>query len=156
MRPRSVPAKFFTIMLVVAAVLAFIWARMALGQTLPASLGGFCGSLSVATPITSQVATGAVYASAAVTNTPSSPVIPTLTQGSLVGMLAFVEIAPIRVRVDGGIPTTLAGMQYGPSPAPGGAFFITCGSDLARLQYVAASAAQGNATVHQWFYGVGR
>lgn len=139
-----------------AMILGALWFSAAHSQTLPPTVNGLCGFASAATPLSATVATGAVYASTAVTNTPSSPTIPTLTQGSVVGMVGMVEIAPIRLRVDGGAPTVLAGMQYGPSPAPGGATFIVCGSDLGKLQYVAASQTQGNATVHQWFYGPGR
>lgn len=139
----------------VAAAILGLWLTTS-AQTLPPGLNGLCGFASAATPLSATVASGAVYASLSVTNTPVSPTIPVVTQGTIIGAVVFVEIAPIRVRMDGGAPTSLAGMQYGPSPAPGGAAFVVCGSDLGKLQYVAASAVQGNSTVHQWFYGSGR
>lgn len=134
-------------------------ALVALGGLAHAQTGtatGFCGYARVTTPTSDIISTGAAYASQTSTASAQSPTIPVLSNGNpIVGAIGLVEGAPIRLRVDGvADPTTLGGGQYGPG-APGGSVFISCGSDLRRLEFVTASTTQGNGVVHWFFYTIG-
>lgn len=129
------------------------------GQPLPPALNGVCGFPSTITPQTAtHLASGAAYASFSVTNTAGGPTIPVMAsgRGSIVGAMFFVVIAPINVTTDGTAPNSnQGGMIFGPSTA-GGSSFVVCGSDLARLKWVAASATSGNSTVFGTFFTNGR
>jgi energy-converting hydrogenase Eha subunit A len=129
---------FLAITLAVVAVLA-LWSP-AHAQTSPAT---FCGWPSVALPPTSLItSTTKAIATSSVTNGAiTTPSIPTLSQGSIVGCLFTVETATIRVRDDAQSPTAVSGMQYGPGGA-GGTVFTACGSSL-------ATGTGANATVMQ-------
>lgn len=117
------------------------------------SVSGFCGETRVVTPNSSIIATGAAYASLTVGNTPVSPTLPTFTTPGirLVGALVLIKNNPVNIRVDGGAPTVDAGLTFGTSQ-PGGAAFVSCGTDLRNLQLVAASATTGNALAEFNFF----
>jgi hypothetical protein len=160
MRPRL--ARLLAVGLLVIA--AIMWAR-ALGyaQTGPASLssGGFCGYSGAATPLSTQITSGAAYASASITNgTVHVPVLPVLSQGALIGAIVTVGANTIRERHDGTSPTTDIGVLYGTGTAANasetanGQSFIVCGTDLAKLRLTGSSV--GPATVHFNYYGPGR
>lgn len=146
----------------ILAALVTLTASLAHAQTVPTALGsGFCGYASAATPLSAQVATGAVYASATVASgTVTTPTIPTLTQGSIVGVVVFVSANAVRERHDGTDPTGNAGMIYGTgttanlSETPNGQSFIVCGSDLPKLRLTGAST--NSAIVYFNYYGAGR
>src|SRR3954463_4623006 len=94
-----------------------IIASVASAQTAPAA---FCGKASVALPRREIIVSGASYATQSVSNAAiSSPTLPVLTSGSLVGALVLVETATIRERHDGTAPTNLGGTQYGPGGVGG-------------------------------------
>jgi hypothetical protein len=125
---------------IIVVVLAFGLASLAGAQTLPAA---FCGWPSVALPPTSLITstTKAIATSSVANSAITTPSIPALSQGSIVGCLFTVETATIRVRDDGVSPTALSGVQYGPGAA-GGTVFTACGSAL-------ATGTGANATVMQ-------
>jgi hypothetical protein len=78
-----------------------------------------------------------------------------VTTGSIVGAIFSVSANPINVTTDGTAPTALVGQGYGPG-AQGGATFVSCGTDLVNLKWVAASPSLGNGTVNAIFYTNGR
>lgn len=117
---------------VVAALIGLLWNLVAHAQTSPS----FCGKASVATPRSSLITSGTAHATASVTNaavlnltTSSTPQIPVLSQGSIVGVLVSVRTSTIVERHDGTNPTNDTGNEYG-SGGANGSTFVVCGSDL--------------------------
>src|SRR5262249_61164743 len=61
--------------------------------------------------------------------TSSSPAIPTLSQGSIVGVFVSVRPSTLLERHDGTNPTNDSANEYGNNGANGNTF-VVCGSDL--------------------------
>ena len=96
----------------------------------------FCGKSSVATPRSSLITSGTAHATASVANsavftltTSSTPAIPVLSQGSIVGVLVSVRTSTVVERHDGTAPTNDSGNEYG-SGGANGSTFVVCGTDL--------------------------
>lgn len=96
----------------------------------------FCGKASVATPQSSLIVSGTAHATLSVTNgsvftltTSSSPAIPVLRQGSIVGAVISVRTSTLLERHDGTNPTNDSANEYGNNGANGN-IIVVCGSDL--------------------------
>lgn len=118
--------------LVLVAVTLLMAASLVHAQTSPS----FCGKASVATPRSTLIVSGSAHATASVANssvftlsTSSSPAIPVLSQGSIVGVLVSVRTSTILERHDGTAPTNDSANEYG-SGGANGSTFVVCGSDL--------------------------